>query len=200
MAQKKQQINSDEVVEQLVNDHVKLLPNVIRFYSSIDPDQAYSIAMERLHHAAKTYDTKGKTKFSTWMMFKVKFGLQDYVDKYKLAKRRGIMVSIQEPVLVHNEDSYTIEDNLRDDTNYERIVGVLDDVRVLKSCLTALSSYHRKVIVEYFIEGKNATEVGLMFGVSEARIYQIINMSLAVLRDEFRKRDRVRTSTTGKQP
>lgn len=180
-------LNDFEKVEALVNEYLELAKNQAKIISSsIDFDEAFSIAMERLQYCAERYNPSLGASFQTYATQKIKWGFSDYFKKYRANKRTGFLQSIDD--VVQGFDDVVLSDILVDENPWpDEYKCKTEEHSIIIECLGYLNERTQGIMNLYYFQGYKMIEIADKLGVTECRVHQIITEAKKKLQWEFKR-------------
>ncbi|MBO8130533.1 MAG: FliA/WhiG family RNA polymerase sigma factor [Candidatus Marinimicrobia bacterium] len=106
----------------------------------------------------------------------------------------GYTLSLDDKLYKDGEDSIRIKDRIvdPDQMNPEEKVEFDDLKSYLKNIIKELDERERLILALYFYEELTLADIGLVLGVSESRVSQILNETLRLLRKKVEERNAIR--------
>jgi RNA polymerase sigma factor for flagellar operon FliA len=78
------------------------------------------------------------------------------------------------------------------------LVADRENVQLLRERIKELPDIQKKVLVLYYYEGLKLAEIGVIFGLTESRISQILSHTVISLRSYFSKLSRIHSASASK--
>ena len=89
--------------------------------------------------------------------------------------------SLYEPVFSDGEDSFSVMDQLRDQTSEESWISDM----MFRDTVRALSPRERRIIALRYLSGKTQTEVAKEIGISQAQVSRLEKGALCQIRKQI---------------
>lgn len=186
--------NSPELVNQLVNDNIKLAYFFANKSLDIDHDEALSRALQGLQSAAEQWD-ESRGKFSVIASYKIRSSLSRVRQDRSCIKRGGNVVTISLNDLV-GEEGREIGDFVADECADDALSAICsdDNKQILAELLPKLPAKLRDVLIMRF--GLNGVErckldlIAQQFGVTRQCIQQREAQAVTELAKLYRQREK----------
>lgn len=133
-------------------------------------DAVYDAAINALIKSAKGYDETKGANFKTFLTYVTENEMARIAIRANAKKRKAIVLSIDAPV----EDDLTVLD----------MIGTEDTYRIfMNDAASELTEREKEAIYMKYVEGKNQTEIGEHFGISQVHASRIIRKALKKMRE-----------------
>lgn len=109
--------------------------------------------------------------------------------RYRQNAEPVVIMSLDQSPNHDESEGGTLHDTIADDHDVavpERLERV-EMANQVASMIAKLPERQRKILIQYYYEGKRLTDIAEIFGVTEARICQIHTQAVAKLRRDFQK-------------
>lgn len=156
---------------QLAHDYLPLtfwlVGKFYKKYKMFGYDAVYDAAITALIKSSRSYDESRGANFKTFLTFVTGKEMSKAARAANAKKRTANVLSIDAPV----EDNLTLLDMVGTEDTYEFILR--DD----------LTEREKEAIYMKYVEGKNQTEIGEHFGISQVHASRIIRCGLNKMRE-----------------